>query len=166
MLELLIVRHAKSDWNASHAEDHQRPLAPRGERAARRLGRYLAEIARQPQHVLSSSAVRARNTVQLAAEAGAWSCNIEIRDALYGASVDGWLREVATVAPGVERLLVAGHEPTCSEVVRRLTGARARMPTAAIACVRLGAQEWSTAGERASELQWLVKPKILPADRR
>jgi phosphohistidine phosphatase len=39
--ELLIMRHGKSDWEGGVA-DHERPLAPRGVRAAQSMGRFLA----------------------------------------------------------------------------------------------------------------------------
>ena len=161
MRDLLILRHAKSDWDADYPEDHERPLNRRGVRAAKRIGRHLAKTENVPELALSSSAVRARTTVELAAEAGGWRCEVEIRGGLYGASGEGWLQEIADVPSDVERLLVAGHEPTCSAVVHRLTGARARMPTAAVACVRLPASGWRETGSRGGELQWLIMPKIL-----
>lgn len=44
MLELLVMRHATSDWGAGVADDHERPLAPRGIEAARRMGRFLSDV--------------------------------------------------------------------------------------------------------------------------
>jgi phosphohistidine phosphatase len=40
--DLLLVRHAKSAWGDPSLTDHDRPLAPRGEKAVRRLRQYLA----------------------------------------------------------------------------------------------------------------------------
>jgi phosphohistidine phosphatase SixA len=44
MLTLLLMRHAKSDWDANYNLDHDRPLNGRGERSARLMGRVLTGL--------------------------------------------------------------------------------------------------------------------------
>ena len=159
---LLIMRHGKSDWGAAHGEDHERPLAPRGERAARRMGKYLTAVDHVPDLVLTSSAVRARTTAELAAEAGRWQCPLHVFDALYAASPATVLDQVMEVAGDAQRLLVVGHEPTSSELVSLLVGGGAvRFPTAAVACVEIAGNGWTDLGEGCGELQWLVTPRTL-----
>ena len=70
MKTLLVMRHAKSDWGAPLGDDHERPLADRGVKAARRMGCFLTDSGSVPQLVISSTAVRARTTAELAAEPG------------------------------------------------------------------------------------------------
>ena len=69
MKTVYLLRHGKSDWNSGHA-DHDRILAPRGEDAAHRVGRFLAAIDQVPDRVVSSTAVRACTTAELATQAG------------------------------------------------------------------------------------------------
>ncbi|MFV2074362.1 MAG: histidine phosphatase family protein, partial [Thermoanaerobaculales bacterium] len=83
MKTLLVMRHAKSDWNAGFSDDHERPLAPRGVKAARRMGRFLTDVEVSPQLVITSTAVRARTTVELATKAGGWSCPIVANPDFY-----------------------------------------------------------------------------------
>ena len=60
------------------------------------------------------------------------------------------------------RILVAGHEPTWSELVAVLTGGgRVRMPTAAVACIDFAAASWSHLRPGTGQLQWVVTPKLL-----
>ena len=66
MRTLLLLRHAKSDWDASYADDHERPLAKRGKKAAALIGRHLAATGQVPDRVVSSTAVRAADTVRRA----------------------------------------------------------------------------------------------------
>jgi phosphohistidine phosphatase SixA len=61
--ELLILRHAKSAWNTDAASDFERPLAKRGKKAAPRVGRFLLQQGLVPDFVVSSPAMRARQTV-------------------------------------------------------------------------------------------------------
>ncbi len=162
MLELLVMRHAKSDWDAG-TDDHERPLAERGVKAARKVGRFLARVEMVPELVVCSTAVRARTTVELAAEAGDWRCPVEHTRAFYGADPAAVLAEIAS-RPAPPRLMVVGHEPTWSELVSLLVGGGAvRMATAAVACLELPANGWSAIEPGAGRLVWLVTPKLLQA---
>jgi len=158
---LLVLRHAKSDWDVDYAHDFERPLAPRGRAAARAVGAWLAERGQVPDRVLCSAARRARDTLALAA--GAWGATeppTRVLDELYGASVRDVLALVAEHAGDAERLLIVGHEPTCSELVGRLTGGvRVELPTAALARIDFPGPGWS-ALERGVP-RWLVPPKLL-----
>jgi phosphohistidine phosphatase len=162
MRTLLVMRHAKSDWGEPFSSDHERPLAPRGIKAARRMGRFLSEAGTPPELVVSSTAVRALTTAELAAEAGGWGCSIVPDAALYASDPERVLGVVAGVDPEVSRLLIAGHEPTWSGLVRQLIGGgTVRMPTAAVACLDLAHGGWADLAPGSCVLRWLVAPKML-----
>ena len=112
MRTLLVMRHAKSDWGATFSSDHERPLAQRGIKAARRIGRFLTEVGTAPDLILSSTATRALTTAELAAEAGEWRCEIRTTSDLYASDPERVLDVVGEIEDDVERLLIAGHEPT------------------------------------------------------
>ncbi len=162
MLRLLVLRHGKSDWGAPYALDLERPLNARGRRAASLVGQFLTASGRAPDSVISSPAVRARRTVELAAEAGEWSCPIRISESLYGGSVRGVLEEVRQESPTTSSLLIAGHQPTWSALISGLIGGgRCRFPTAALACIRFAHEDWSRVDFGGGELSWLVTPRWL-----
>jgi len=159
--ELYILRHGKSDWQAGD-RDHDRPLKQRGMEAARTIGRLLRVTRCEPDRVLSSSAVRARETAELVVEAGGFGCGVEIDPRLYDASLDTWLGVVRATDDRVLRLLVAGHQPACSEVIEHLTGAVVEFPTAALARLDVGSS-WRRLNPRTTRLAWLVTPKLIQA---
>ncbi len=161
MRRLLVMRHAKSEWGDATVADHDRPLAPRGVQAARRTGRFLARSGLVPELVVSSTAVRARRTAELAAAAGDWECPLTLEAALYEADPEGVLAVVARLDRSLVRVMVVGHEPTLSATIARLTGAVVRFPTAAVACVSIDRDTWRTPAEGVAELRWLVVPKLL-----
>jgi hypothetical protein len=66
---LLLMRHAKSCWRNVALRDHERPLAPRGERACAAVGAALFHRGWLPTSVHSSDAVRTRQTWELLAAA-------------------------------------------------------------------------------------------------
>ena len=78
MKSIILFRHGKSDWNANYDGDHNRPLARRGIKATKNMGRFLAERNQIPDLVISSTAVRARTSAELAMEAGNWNCQMEL----------------------------------------------------------------------------------------
>lgn len=161
MAILMIMRHAKSDWSIGGITDHDRPLAPRGVRAAGVMGRFIARCGQAPDLALTSTAVRASATVELAAAAGSWGCDIRPVAAFYGCDPETVLGELAAASELPERVLIAGHEPTWSDVVAVLGGGRVRMPTAAVACVELGDRSWREIVPGRGVLRWLVTPRLV-----
>ena len=162
MKQLLIFRHAKSDWHTAYRFDHDRPLARRGIAAAKRMGRYLARLDQVPDRVISSSAVRAWRTVELAAQAGGWPCPLKATGDLYDTTSDEMLEIIRGCSDTDSRLLVAGHQPTCSMLAGRLMGrGQMRFPTAAMARIDLPRDRWESVRWGEGSLIWFVTPKLL-----
>ena len=161
--KLLLLRHGKSDWPANlNSEDRERPLASRGRRAARRIGRFLTAVDSKPDAVITSAAVRARTTVELAAEAGDWKCPIQVSETLYEAAPQDVLAEIRSQPSAPRILLVAGHEPTWSELLSLLIGGGdIKIVTASVARVELPINSWGEADFGHAILDWLVTPKLL-----
>ncbi len=162
MKTLIFFRHGKSDWDAEYHGDHNRPVAKRGRKAAKLMGRFLASTGQVPDSVVTSSALRARSTVELAAQEGGWGCPVRVTEMLYDARPSTVLREIQAEPDETGRLLIAGHEPTFSEMIGRLVGTAAvGFPTAAMARVDFDVPSWSLADFGIGRLIWLVTPKTL-----
>lgn len=127
--ELLVLRHAKSAWNTNAATDFDRPLSKRGLRDAPRVGRFMARQNLVPDFVVSSPALRARQTVSLAcAEVGIEEEAIHWDDRVYHAST-GALMDVLSEAPdAAARVLITGHNPGLEMLVQTLCRDRVPMP--------------------------------------
>ncbi|ASC74013.1 Phosphohistidine phosphatase SixA [Halomicronema hongdechloris C2206] len=159
--QLLLFRHGKSDWDADFSTDHERPVSKRGRQAAQLMGRVLARSQYSPDAVITSSAVRARTTVELAAEAGQWSCPIRVSAALYEATPDQVLAEIRQAPQTSQTLLLAGHEPTWSALAAALIGGgQLRVPTAALLCIDCQVADWQTVDRGVGQLLWLLPPKF------
>jgi phosphohistidine phosphatase len=160
MKSLLLLRHAKA-LREPVDDDEQRPLAPEGEAAANRLGRFLAGTGIVPDALLTSPARRARETLSLVAAAAGWDCPQQLRP-FYETTPASVLATLRELPPTVGVALVVGHEPTWSEIASRLVGGGSlRFATGAVAAIGLDIQGW---GERAGgrgELLWLLPPKLL-----
>ena len=162
MLSLILFRHGKSDWDAPFSDDHERPLSTRGKEAARTMGRMLTRSQQVPDIAVSSSALRARDTLQLAARAGRWSSPLRIDSALYESTPSAiveWIRQFDEPAA---RLLLTGHEPSWSELAGHLIGVPAalRIPTGAMLRIDFDGDTWQEIEPGGGELRWLIPPKL------
>ena len=164
MKRLIVFRHAKSDWSDMTRGDHARPLNPRGERSARAMGVVLARAGEEPDLAITSSAVRARTTVELAAEAGGWSTPIQVEDALYGASAQGALRVVEGCDGDLERIMIVGHQPTWGQLVSDLTGAPVEVKTATVVGIDLPLGGWDRLSTVRGHIAYVLQPRMFLDD--
>ena len=159
---VLLFRHAKSDWKATYNQDHDRPLNPRGERASRAMGRWLAEIGPLPDLILCSTAVRARSTCLLAHEAGGWTADVQYERGLYHAVPEDLIRYLQEVSHEAQTLMLVGHQPTWSMTTALLSGQPVtEFPTASMARVDLQIKGWDRSAPGMGKLIWHQFPKRL-----
>jgi len=122
------------------------------------MGRLLTAIGQRPSLIVTSPAVRATATAELTTDAGAWSCPIVVDDALYGAGPERALDVIEARAAGAAGpVLVIGHEPSWSLLVRRLTGAAVAMKTATVAGIDLREEPPPNHG---GILVYLLQPRL------
>ena len=62
---LYLLRHAKSSWSDPSLADEERPLAPRGRKAAKKMAKELRRREIRPKLVLCSSSRRTQETLEL-----------------------------------------------------------------------------------------------------
>jgi phosphohistidine phosphatase len=161
MKTLYLLRHAKSSWDDSSLKDFDRPLNERGLKAAPKMGAWMRKQKIRPDVVMSSPALRAKQTTTIVAEAAGLSGIMTFNEAIYEASSQKLFHLVASFENRVDSVLMVGHNPGFEELVAALTGENKRMPTAALAYIELDIAKWSdlTAGE--GKLKWVTRPKEL-----
>ncbi|MBZ9744584.1 histidine phosphatase family protein [Mesorhizobium sp. CO1-1-7] len=168
MKQLLLLRHAKSSWDDPDLNDFDRPLAERGLKAARLIGRELGARNWLPDQALVSPALRTRDTWRLVAAELPVHPRVAFADALYDAAAADILGQLRKADPSTSCLLVLGHNPGLEELAKQLAGpgseakARKRLeekfPTAALARFVLE-DDWS--GVSAARLTHCLRPKDL-----
>ncbi|MFD7710499.1 SixA phosphatase family protein [Streptomyces sp. NPDC059785] len=164
---LVVLRHAKSA-RPPGTDDHERPLADRGRRDAPAAGRALADADCLPDLALCSSAVRARQTWELAAEQWGTPPPVRLDPRLYGADAPALLDAVREVPSAVRTLLLIGHNPGLAELVLALAGdgldnaldeVRTKFPTSAVAVLAWHGGSWQELGPGAALLTDLIVPR-------
>jgi phosphohistidine phosphatase len=174
MRRLLLLRHAKSSWDQGDLDDSARPLAPRGLRTAPVIGRHMSGCGLVPDLVLCSTAVRARQTLELVSaewerEAGA-APKVMLRASLYLASAGELFATVRRLDDDVACTMIVGHNPGLATFAGRLVrdgdppGLKAmgeKFPTAALAVIDLDLRAWNEAAPGCGHLVSFVRPRDL-----
>jgi len=167
---LYLLRHGKSSWDDPSVEDHDRPLAPRGTEAARRIGAYMSQRRFSPALVLCSSAARAIQTYEAVASVLGKANVVLVEDALYGTTPADLLNRLREIPEQAEPVLVVGHNPTLQELAMDLSGdgeprslARLRegLPTGGLAALSYVGR-WADLGHGRAYLESLTVPRELP----
>ena len=140
---LLVLRHAKSSWDDSSLDDHQRPLNARGERDAPRMGRLARKKRLDVELIISSDAIRAHLTALAVADAAGYRGQILLDERLYHASATEILEVLSSVVDdNIATLMIVGHNPGLEDLVAQLTGEPEGLPTAALAQIALPIDRW------------------------
>jgi phosphohistidine phosphatase len=106
----VLVRHAKAA-NPGGVDDHERPLAGRGERDAAALGRWLRTAVGALDLVITSTAARARRTWEVAAAELAEPVEVLEEPAAYLAEPTELLELLRSAPEGARTLALVGHNP-------------------------------------------------------
>ncbi len=161
MKKLLLLRHAKSSWGDSSLADFDRPLNVRGERAAPLIGRMLSQHDLNPDAIISSPALRAKQTTRLVVVEAQASAIVQYDERIYEASV-GTLQEIIYELPGnVNAALLVGHNPGMENLLYQLTGEMRHMGTACLAAIRFEVDDWPKVGTLPGQLELFLRPKDL-----
>ncbi len=165
---MFLLRHAKSSWADPALADHDRPLAPRGRRAAKRIADYVRSEGVRPALVLCSSARRARETLTELNEALGDQAEVLVTDDLYGADAGEILHRLGEVDQNIASVMIVGHNPGLHDLALELTGDGAaaaisqlhtKFPTGALATLHVGPIRWGELGAGQAYLASLVLPR-------
>ena len=157
-----VLRHAKSSWDDPGLVDHDRPLAPRGRRAAKSVARWVADNGVRPGLVLCSTALRAQSTLDLVVDA-LGAPEVEIEDGLYHTSATDLLERLRALPTDIADVLVIGHNPALHELACVIAppGPEA-FPTGALAELRLSIDAWADLRPGCGQLGTFIVPRSLP----
>lgn len=171
MPRLLLLRHAKSSWDEPRLADIERPLAPRGHRAAQLIAEAIEARGFRPNRVLCSPARRTRETLAaLIAHLGDDDMEIEITHGLYEPHSGDYHEAIAEHGGDAETLLVIGHNPAMHRTALLLadSGERtlvaeiaAKFPTAALAVLDFELAHWSELHPHSGTAVAFLTPKAL-----
>lgn len=156
-LQFFLLRHADAgDPAAWNGPDADRPLSDKGRRQSERLGAFLAGMGLEPDLIVTSPKVRARETAEIVA--AALGRPVVLDDRLGGSFGPDEVRELLAEQGGSTRPILVGHDPDFSELAGWLCGFDGlQLRKGALARIDLA----SGIDPGAGVLRWLIPPDAL-----
>jgi len=168
--ELMLLRHAKSEWKNSDLADIERPLSDRGKKNASKMSKWLKSQALVPDLILVSPAQRAQQTLRRICND--CSVNTITVDSLYLADLTT-LQQILAETPQAERVMIIGHNPSLEKLFEYLqyeesqsfkttasTDTVTLFPTTSLAHFILP-NDWSKLDRGDGKLVQFIRPKDL-----
>jgi phosphohistidine phosphatase len=145
MKTLLLVRHAKSSWDAPDTNDIDRPLNERGKKDAPEMAKRLKDRKIDIDLFVSSPAKRARKTAKyFAEEFDVKKDDIKIVDDLYLASQSSFLKAITGLSDKRDVVALFSHNPGITEFANSLTNTRIDdMPTCSVFALKVDTKSWA-----------------------
>jgi phosphohistidine phosphatase len=158
---LLLIRHAKSDWDDPLLKDIDRPLNDRGKRDAPLMAHRLLDKNIPIDALISSPARRARKTAELfAKEYKKDKKQIIFFEELYLAEPSVFFDVIRRVSDDHTSIAVFSHNPGITEFANMLTPVRIdNIPTCGIFTIKLAIKRWNDFGESGNEFDFFDYPK-------
>ncbi len=161
MKKLFIIRHAKSD-QSFFGNDFERPLNERGKQDAPMMAKRLREKINKIDALVSSPAIRAKETAELFAE----NLNLPKEDilfvsALYQAPANVFYDEIAALPDTLQSVAIFSHNPGITYFVNSLntTSQVSNMPTCSIFAVSADIEDWSAFAKAGKTFLFFDYPK-------
>lgn len=161
MKTLIILRHGKAELRRPDLDDYDRALIERGRRNSLDIGRFICTKSGVPDLILTSSAKRAFETAQLAAEGiGYEQKAIRSDDELYFASVRWMLHVLSSVPDVVKSCVLVGHNPGLTDLINYFGLRLDNLPTASAVCFEFDSDSWKDISRANARFRWFQ-----PADK-
>ncbi len=144
MKSLVILRHSKTE-KVNPAGDRARELTKPGSRWATEAGREILRAMGLPDLLVTSDAIRAVQTGDLAAEAMGFSGERRVIPEVYGATEDELVQVIQQLPEMSARVVLVGHNPGLEELANSFRSGHAgeHLPTAGWLVVELPGSTWA-----------------------
>jgi len=167
MKSLLIIRHAKSSRDPSGIGDYERTLEERGVRDAHAIGKYLRESSIRPDYLLSSPAVRAKQTAAIIAEEIGYPLDkIQAEELLYEQSTSKIIACLRNLQNCYSMVMIVGHNPSAQELVNALGNQSfSQIPSCGAVCLDFQVENWTEIDHGKGQVRFFISPEMLRENR-
>jgi phosphohistidine phosphatase len=161
MKQLILIRHAKSDWGNASLSDFDRPLNERGKNDAPVMAHRLLDKNIFIDAFISSPAKRANKTAGIfAKEYKRDKDEIIFRDELYAAPSTIFYDVIATADDKFKCIAIFSHNPGLTDFANLLTDTRIdNIPTCGIFAIKAECEKWKNFKEAKKEFWFFDYPK-------
>jgi phosphohistidine phosphatase len=170
MRRLILLRHAKSDRGVPNVPDLARPLNPRGQEAAARIGAYMAKHDLVPNQVVCSPAQRTRDTWDVVAKSFTNPAPAGFEKRLYDANAEKVIAVLREAKPDSHTVMLVGHNPGMQDVANLLIASgdieqranlHQKLPTGSLVVIDFAIDSWAELHAHGGRLDRFITPRSL-----
>ena len=168
MLELYVMRHAKSSWDNLKLTDYDRPLSNKGKKNAKKICEFFVKKQIKFDLVLVSSSKRTKKTLKILQKKLEKPKKIITTKTLYLANENKISLEIKKIKEDFKKVLLINHEPAVTNLVSYLVKNKEnnlfklmkyKFPTAAFAKIVFNLDKWSQINDSTGLLKNFIRPK-------
>jgi len=157
-MQIFILRHGEAESHEARKADAARALTSKGKSEVRRVLSLARGANLNPNYVFSSPLLRARETAAIVRKLFGTKNLVETKSLLPSANPQAMWKELAAMK-NAKQVLLAGHEPHLSNLIRFLLGAPVVVDLKKGALVRIDCD--SLLGPPRGVLKWILTPRLV-----
>ena len=161
MKELILIRHAKSDWDNPSLSDFERPLNKRGRADAPLMAHRLLDKKIKIDVFISSPAKRAKKTASIfAKEYKMDKKDILFFEGLYGAEANIFFEVIGNTDEKFDKIAIFSHNPGITDFANLLCDVSIdNIPTCGVFAVKIDTKSWADFKEAKKDFWFFDYPK-------
>lgn len=170
MRQVFLLRHSKSSWDDPAVDDFDRPLAEKGRKAAKAMGKYLEANKIRPALILCSAARRTRETLALM-KSRLKGVPAAFEETLYDSGRGELMDRLRSLDDHLGSVMLIGHNPALERLAEALAGGRGdakclerlghKFPTGTLAILETDIRHWAELDDGTCRLTGFIRPKDL-----
>ena len=169
MLNLFLLRHAKSDWQSFSDDDFSRDILQKGIDKTKKIGEFIKKENLQISKILCSPSIRTKKTKDIILEYLIQKPLIEYNACIYHDSNENLL-DLLKLQKATKSILIIGHEPKLSNLVACLSkdfenkyfqSAVGKYVTSGLFSLSFTTDSWKKISYKNSKIKFYVKPNKL-----
>ncbi len=158
--QLCLLRHAEAGAQQHRQGDAARELTTIGEKQAREAGSTIRAQRIPIDAIFCSTAIRARQTMMIAANEIPLKVKTFYSGELYEASLDSLFTFLRACDESLNSVMVVGHNPTLSQLAEALTRTPLGLTPASLVLINLHIAHWSELASGRGKLTLHHSPGI------
>ncbi|GEN77306.1 SixA phosphatase family protein [Chryseobacterium hagamense] len=155
MKQLILVRHAKSDW-PEETDDFHRPLADKGLEEAMQMSRFMKSSQVAIDYFVSSPAVRALNTCRIFNQT--YQISMDTDDKLYNPLESNFESVIYKLDDSHTSVAFFSHNNGISNFANSISQNIFHFPTCGVAGFEIDCNSWSEFDGARKKLMFFYEP--------
>lgn len=161
MKELILIRHAKSDWSNPLLDDFERPLNKRGEKNAPFMAKILKKELQKPDLIISSPSFRTKLTLEYFLKEFEYKGEVIFEKSIYEAPFENLLKVIKNIDDKYKTIFLIGHNPGLNDLANFLLGSfEDNIATSGVLKIDFDTNSWKNISKDNSKLIFFKYPKM------